>query len=96
MTDDERAVYRGSRLGFRARLTLALVAAAVLPVAGFGIVVLLAAGAGTTTDTTLTRVLLLALALAVVFAVLLAAILAADLVAPLRAISPLGGPGVGR
>ncbi len=87
MTDDERAVYRRSALGFRARLTVALVAAAVLPVAGFGIVVLLATGVTTSADATLTRVLLFALALAVVFAVLLAAILAADLVAPLRAIS---------
>jgi methyl-accepting chemotaxis protein len=81
------AVVRGSRLGFRTRITLALVAAAVLPVAGFGLVVLLIAGSGRDADTTLTRILLFALALAVVFGVLLAALLAADLGAPLRALS---------
>ena len=36
--------YRGSGLGFRTRLTLGLVAAAVLPLATFGIVVLLVTG----------------------------------------------------
>ncbi len=39
-------VYRSSGLGFRTRLTMALVAAAVLPVAGFGIVVLVVADDG--------------------------------------------------
>ena len=78
--------YRRPGLGFRARLTLGLVAAAVLPVAGFGIVVLLITGSAQG-DTTLARVLLLAIAVAVVFAVLLAAILAADLSAPLREIA---------
>jgi signal transduction histidine kinase/HAMP domain-containing protein len=77
--------YRGSGLGFRTRLTLGLVAAAVLPLAGFGIVVLLVTGVGT--DTTVSRVLLLAVTVAVAFAVLLAAAIAADLGAPLRAIA---------
>ncbi len=79
-------IYRSSGLGFRTRLTLALIAAAVLPVAGFGIVVLLVT-ASTGTDTAVARVLLLAVAVSVVFAVLLAALLAADLGAPLRAIA---------
>ena len=78
--------YRRSGLGFRARLTLGLVAAAVLPVAGFGLVALLITGSSQG-DTTLARVLLLAIAVAVVFAVLLAAVLAADLSAPLREIA---------
>ncbi len=80
-------IYRGPRVGFRTRLTIALIASAVLPVAGFGTVVLLITGAGGDADTTLTRVLLLAAALAVVLAVLLAALLAADLGAPLRTIA---------
>jgi signal transduction histidine kinase/HAMP domain-containing protein len=79
------ATYGRSGLGFRTRLTLGLVAAAVLPLAGFGIVVLLVTGVGT--DTTVSRVLLLAVTVAVAFAVLLAAAIAADLGAPLRAIA---------
>jgi len=84
--DRPDGAYRRSGLGFRARLSLGLVAAAVLPVAGFGIVVLLVTGSGGA-DSAVARVLLLAIALAVVFAVLLAAILAADLGAPLRQIA---------
>jgi signal transduction histidine kinase/HAMP domain-containing protein len=80
-------VYLSSGVGFRMRLTLGLVAAAVLPVVGFGLVALLATGAAGDEGSTLTRVLLLAIAVAVVFGVLLAAILAADLGAPLRAIA---------
>ncbi len=79
-------VYRSSGLGFRTRLTLGLIAAAVLPVAGFGIVLLLVTGTAGA-DTAPARVLILAIAVAVVFAVLLAALLAADLGAPLRAIA---------
>jgi signal transduction histidine kinase/HAMP domain-containing protein len=80
------ATYRSSGLGFRTRLTLGLIAAAVLPVAAFGIVVLLVTGLEGS-DTTIARVLLLAVAVSVVFAVLLAALLAADIGAPLRAIA---------
>jgi len=78
--------YRGTGLGFRTRLTLGLVAAAILPLAGFGVVVLVVTGAGNT-DSTVFRVLLLAVAVAVVFAVFLGAAIAADLGAPLRAIA---------
>ena len=74
-------------LGFRARLTAALVAAAVLPAGGFGIIALVLAGRDPNGDPTLERVLLFAIAVAVVFGVLVAAILAADLGAPLRTIA---------
>lgn len=76
------------QISFRARLTAALVAAAVLPLAGFGIVVLLVihpAGGGL--DPTIGRILLFAVASAVVFGVLIAYLLATDLTAPLRAIA---------
>ena len=82
----DRPSPRGSGIGFRARLTLGLVAAAVLPITGFGIVVLLIAGSGPG-DSTIARVLLLAIAVAVVFAVQLAAMRAADLSAPRREIA---------
>lgn len=78
--------YRRSGPGFRTRLTFGLVAAAVLPVAGFGIVVLLVTG-GAAGEATIARVLLLAVAIAVLLAVLLAALLASDLSAPLREIA---------
>jgi signal transduction histidine kinase len=87
---DEReaagVAFRTHGFGFRTRLTLGLVAAAVLPIASFGVVVLLVTGSSGP-DATLARVLLLGVAIAVVFAVLLAAVLAADLSAPLRAIA---------
>ncbi len=84
---DPQRIYRGPGVGFRTRLTIALIAAAVLPVAGFGTVVLLATSTGGEADSTITRVLLLAAAVAVVLAVLLAALLAADLGGPLRTIA---------
>lgn len=73
-------------LPFRVRLTFALVAAAVLPLAGFGAVVLLIGLPGASDDTVL-RLLLLALAVAIVLAILVAFALAADLGAPLRRIA---------
>jgi signal transduction histidine kinase/HAMP domain-containing protein len=80
-------IYRGPGVGFRTRLTFALITAAVLPVAAFGVVVIIVTGTGGEASSTITRVLLLATAVAVVVAVLLAAVLAADLGAPLRAIA---------
>ena len=59
--------YRGSGLGFRARLTLGLIAAAVIPVAGFGLVVLLLAGLEPETDDAVARGLLIAIVISVVF-----------------------------
>jgi signal transduction histidine kinase/HAMP domain-containing protein len=82
----DQPAYRSSGLGFRTRLMVGLVAAAVLPVAGFGLVVLVVTDASGS-DATIARVLLLAITLAVVFGVLLAAVLAADLGEPLRAIA---------
>ena len=87
--DDPRAGpgYRGSGLGFRARLTLGLIAAAVLPVAGFGLVVLLLAGLEPETDDAVARGLLIAIVVSVVFAVVLAGLLAANLAGSLRALT---------
>lgn len=85
--DHDPAPYHAPRLGFRMRLTLALLIAALLPVVAFGFVALVVTGAVGTEGSTIARVLLLTIAVAVVFAVLLAAYLAADLSAPLRAIA---------
>jgi signal transduction histidine kinase/HAMP domain-containing protein len=79
--------FAAPRLSFRARLTAALLTAALVPVTGFGIVAVLVAGTGDPANSTLARVLLLAVAVAVVFSVLLAAALAADLSGPLRTIA---------
>jgi signal transduction histidine kinase len=76
-----------SRLSFRARLTAALVAAAVLPLAGFGLVALLTAPPRSATAIPIGPILLFAIATAVVIGVLMAYLLAADLTAPLRAIA---------
>lgn len=76
-------------LSFRTRLTIALVSAAILPLAAFGIVALATSEivAGGALDETFGRLLLFAIAVAVVFAVLVAYLLAADLTSPLRAIA---------
>lgn len=77
-----------SRLPLRLRLTLALVAAALLPLLILGLLVFLASQlAGTPVDETVGRLLVLALAAGIVIAVFLALALAADLTAPLRAIA---------
>jgi signal transduction histidine kinase len=78
----------GPPLSFRARLTIALVSAAVLPLAGFGILLLVTDL--TTTGVmveTLGRWLLFAIAVAALFGILVAWLLAADVTAPLRAIA---------
>jgi signal transduction histidine kinase len=80
---DEPSAF-GFELPFRTRLTGALVAAAILPLAGFGL--LMVGIGGTTATPTLGRLLLFAIALAAVFAILLAYLLVADLTGPLRAI----------
>jgi signal transduction histidine kinase/HAMP domain-containing protein len=85
--DRVRRARIGSGPGFRARLTLGLVVAAVLPVAAFGVVVLLLAGLDPATDDVLARGLLLAIAISVVFGVVLAAILASSLAGSLRALA---------
>jgi signal transduction histidine kinase len=77
----------GPPLSFRTRLTIALIGAALLPLAGFGVLVLLVTGATTGEPSeTLGRLLLFVAAIAALFAVLIAYLLAADLTEPLRAI----------
>ena len=75
----------GLNLSFRTRLTIGLVAASLIPLAGFGAILLVLgspAQAGT-----LGRLLLFVLVVAAMIAILLAYLLAADLTAPLRAIA---------
>jgi len=75
-------------MSFRARLTLGLVAGAVLPLAGFGIVLVATEVARTgELDSTLVRLVVFALAAAIIVAVLFAYLLANNLTANLRAVS---------
>ena len=76
-----------SRISFRSRLTIALVVAAVLPLASFGLVVVAVQRFVPDPVATVPRVLLLIIAIAALLAVLVAFALAADLTAPLRAIA---------
>jgi signal transduction histidine kinase/HAMP domain-containing protein len=71
-------------LSFRARLTLALLGAAVLPLLVVGLV---AMATGATGDETTGRVLLFAIAVTVALAVLVAYGIAAQLLAPLRGVA---------
>jgi signal transduction histidine kinase/HAMP domain-containing protein len=82
----EEGLGLGLSLSFRSRLTIGLIAAAVLPLAGFGIVVLLA-GDEIGPSGTIERILLFAIVTAALIGVLLAYLLAADLIGPLRAIA---------
>ena len=78
----------GPAMSFRARLTLGLVAGAVLPLAGFGLVVIGTEVIRTgTASSTLISVVLFVLAAAIIVAVLFAIVLANNLTAPLRAVS---------
>ena len=77
----------GSAFSFRARLTMGLIAAAVLPLAGFGTVLLANEVRSGADGGTLARLLLFAVAVAVVLGVLLALVLVTDLTRPLRAIA---------
>jgi len=82
----ERSPGLGLSLSFRTRLTIALVAASIIPLGGFGVLLLIldpAAGQGTTIG----RLLLFILVVAAISGILLAYLLAADLTAPLRAIA---------
>jgi signal transduction histidine kinase/HAMP domain-containing protein len=76
-----------SGISFRSRLTIALIAAAVLPLASFGLVVVAAQRLLPDPASTVPRILLLTIAIAALLAVLVAFALAADLTAPLRAIA---------
>src|SRR5256885_9840533 len=75
----------GLNLSFRTRLTVGLVAASIIPLAGFGaLVVILGAPAESVTTG---RLLLFVFVVGAIVAILLAYLLAADLTAPLRAIA---------
>jgi len=76
----------GPPLSFRARLTLALIAAAIVPLAGFGLVVVATSTAGVDPSVT-GQFLLFAIAVAALLAVVVAYLVAASLTAPLRAIA---------
>jgi signal transduction histidine kinase len=76
----------GPPLSFRARLTLALILVAVLPLASFGAVVVATATRGIDPDVT-GLLLLFAIAIAALLAVVVAYLVAASLTAPLRAIA---------
>ncbi|HLY12760.1 MAG TPA: histidine kinase dimerization/phospho-acceptor domain-containing protein, partial [Candidatus Limnocylindrales bacterium] len=76
----------GAGIGFRTRLTFSLIAAAVIPLAVFGLLLVLAERLPDP-PSTLPRLLLLFVALVALIAVLVAYLLAADLTAPLRAIA---------
>lgn len=79
----------GARLGLRSRLTIALIAAAVLPLAVSGVVVLLVGASigGPAADPTVGRALLFALAVVGTLAIITSYALAADLLAPLRSVA---------
>lgn len=78
----------GPGYSFRARLTAGLIAGAVVPLAGFGLVLLAAELARTGgVDTTMGGLVVFALAASIILAVLFAYFLAGNLTAPLRAIS---------
>jgi two-component system, OmpR family, sensor histidine kinase VicK len=84
----ERSGIGGSfalNLSFRTRLTIGLVAAALIPLAGFGAILLILETPAQ--SATLGRLLLFVLVVAAMIAILLAYLLAADLTAPLRAIA---------
>ncbi len=74
----------GFSLSFRARLTIALIATAVTPLAVFGVVLVAVGLAG---DQAVFRLLLLAIALAALLGVLVAYLVAADLTTPIRAMA---------
>ena len=83
--DEGSGIGIGLSLSFRSRLTVGLIAAAVLPLTGFGVVVILLGSVAA--DATLGRILLFAAVMAAFVGVLLAYMLAADLTGPLRAIA---------
>lgn len=74
-------------ISFRTRLTIALIAAAVLPLASFGLVVVAAQRLSPDPTFAVPRILILAIAIAALLAVLVAFALASDLTAPLRALA---------
>ena len=89
MDDQRTEASDGRGFSFRTRLTGALVAGAILPLAAFGIVAYLAETLtrGGAADPTLGRILLFAMAVTIIVAVLFSYLIATDLTRPLRAIA---------
>ncbi len=91
--DDDRSPEPGAdpapRLSFRSRLTLALIFTSLVPLAGFGLIVLIlgAMFGGPATDTTVGRLLLFAIVIVFAFAILSSFVLANELTAPLRSVA---------
>ena len=89
--DDDRGptAERPPRLSFRSRLTIALIFSSVVPLAGFGMVVLILGTllGGPTADPTAGRLLLFAIAIVLVFSVLTSYVLSNELTAPLRSVA---------
>ena len=77
----------GSRFSFRTRLMFGLVAAAVLPVAGFGVALAATQVAGGGLPENIVRLLLFAITVAAMLGVMLAYVLTADLLQPLRTLA---------
>ena len=78
----------GPRYSFRARLTAGLLAVAVVPLAGFGLVLLTAEFVRSGgVDSTLSGLVLFSLAAAIIIAVLFAYVLSNNLTKPMRAIA---------
>jgi signal transduction histidine kinase/HAMP domain-containing protein len=91
VTDRERPVGEPSPgLSFRARLTIALIGSAVIPVAGFAIIVLLVGasfGTGAADNNVARSILIFAIAVVVAIAVVTSYAVAAALTRPLRSIA---------
>ena len=84
--DDEGDGRSSLNLPFRSRLTIGLVAAAIIPLASFGLVVLLV-GDNVGPVGTIGRLLLFTVVMAALLGILLGYLLTADLMGPLRAIA---------
>ncbi len=91
MADPDRPARDPSRgLSFRSRLTIALIASAIVPLGGFGLIVLLvgASFTGTAADGNVMRgILIFAIAVVAAVAIVLSYALASELTAPLRTIA---------
>jgi signal transduction histidine kinase/HAMP domain-containing protein len=83
---EERGGPSSFNLPFRSRLTIGLVSAAIIPLASFGIVVLVV-GESVGPAGTIGRLLLFAVVMASLLGILLGYLLTADLMGPLRAIA---------
>jgi signal transduction histidine kinase/HAMP domain-containing protein len=87
--EPEAAVERPPRLSFRSRIVLALIFTSVVPLSGFGLVVLIFSTmfGGPTSDPTVGRLLLFAIVIVLAFAILASYVMATELTAPLRAVA---------